>query len=56
MIGEESAIDAFYQWLGKKWECDGLTRLRPTSPLRFWGMELYEVDEGYELGQKGFTP
>ena len=42
-------------WPGTKWECDELTRLTTTSPLRFLGMELHLVDAGYELGQKGFT-
>ena len=55
MIGEDVAVDAFYQWLGRKWECDGITELTRNSPLRFLGMELYETEKGYELGQRGFT-
>ena len=54
-LGEDIALDAFYHWLGQKWECDEWTKLTATNHIRFLGMELCQTEEGFELGQKGFT-
>ena len=55
MIGCPEAVNSFYQWLADKWECDDLTVLTGSNPLRFLGMELHLTTEGYEVGQKGFV-
>ena len=55
MIGCPEAVNSFYQWLAEKWECDDLTVLTTSNPLRFLGMELHLTHEGYEVGQKGFV-
>ena len=55
IVGEPQAIQACYRWFADRWECDELATLRPESPLRFLGMELFQTAGGFELGQKGFV-
>ena len=52
-MGEEPVLNDFYSWIAEKWECDDWTRLSPTTPIRFLGMELFESEDGYELGSCG---
>ena len=55
MIGCPEVVKSFCGWLAEKWECDDLTVLSESSPLRFLGMEVHLTSEGYEVGQKGFV-
>ena len=54
-MGEETALKDFFGWIAEKWECDDWTMLSSKSPIRFLGMELFESEDGYELGENGLT-
>ncbi|OLQ04673.1 Copia protein [Symbiodinium microadriaticum] len=51
---QEQAMHGFFQWVSAKWEVDALDVLDYDHPIRFLGMELHRVKNGFELSQEGF--
>ncbi|CAE7540315.1 RE1 [Symbiodinium sp. CCMP2592] len=54
IMGSESVMGSFFEWVSNKWECDALSVLSEENNLKFLGMELHYVNGGIEVCQEGF--
>ena len=54
VTGLEQPATALLKWVEAKWECDSPSFLDYGKPLRFLGLELHKIEDGYEISQEGF--
>ena len=54
VTGLEQPATSLLKWVEAKWECDPPSFLDYGKPLRFLGLELHKIEEGYEISQEGF--
>ena len=60
LVTDESIAQDFVGWVRARWECTDLSAATESRPLKFLGVDIYEVtsDEGsvgFRLGQEGYV-
>ena len=59
ILSTSSVARALHNWIKERWQCSELERAQQQKPLRFLGIDIYEVQDeygahGFSLGQEGY--
>ena len=59
ILGNRDTAESLHAWIRSKWGCSDLERALPHKPLRFLGVDIFEVQDqhgvrGYSLSQEGY--
>ena len=59
ILGSRDTAESFHRWVRGKWGCSDLDKASPHRPLRFLGVDIFEVCDdhgvrGYSLSQEGY--
>ena len=59
ILSSRGIAEAFHSWVKSKWGCSDLDNATPSRPLRFLGVDIFEVNgeygiQGYALSQEGY--
>eukprot|EP00439_Symbiodinium_sp_Y106_P022102 s6340_g2.t1 len=59
ILSTRNTAESFHSWVKDKWGCSDLDKASSCKPLRFLGVDIYEVNDeygvcGYSLSQEGY--
>ena len=59
ILSTSQVARALHDWIKERWQCSELERAQQQKPLRFLGIDIYEVQDeygahGFSLGQEGY--